>query len=884
MASGQVRKFAKSLRRLRREHDTLADAKVAFCQEFEEMLGDALTPTHLERIEEACELVRREEEDEVEILRKSSMYAQRPTWYHGPRIDDLHWPLLSAYLVNSKEWTEENVNEKIGKASTEIVSLLGNPGEDQFACKGLVIGYVQSGKTANMTAVIAKAIDAGYNFVIVLAGLTNKLRQQTQRRLEADVAERYRTLWDLKTTDKESGDFRRLANGGFFVPPAPAVQMAVVKKNVAPLKRLIETINKTSPVALRSMKVLIIDDEADQASVNSASNELDMTRINELVRTLLRKLPAYSYVGYTATPFANVFISPYGQNGDLDDLYPKDFITALETPDGYFGAEKLFGLDPVDPASPTPQEEGLDVIRVVPDAEAALLQPRRRDEKDAFQPLLVSSLEKAVLYFLCCCAARRARGQTEKHMSMLVHTSSFVVMHEKLAGLIEGWLAVNRAGLLTPGSAVNGKLREVWNEESGRLPDDITSFERQEFDEIEPYLADVFKHLKVPVENGVSEDRIDYEGGPRTYIVVGGSVLARGLTIEGLMVSYFLRSSSQYDTLLQMGRWFGYRGGYEDLPRIWMTSELEDSFRSLATIEQEIRLDVQQYAERKVSPTEFAVRVRSIPGMAITAAAKMRHAVECDISYSGQHVQTIQFNHLDKDVADRNWQAATDLLSTAQSLGLKTADDDRILFRGVPRNLIVQFLRKFHIETTRNDLKTDFLRGYINGDAEDLAEWNVGVITSGANSPSEKDLGMLGKVGTVRRSRLKQAESERDTGEPANIKALMSRADVMTDCPGLEYDRNARWTDLKKLRRTEAGDVPLLLIYPIERLSAPNVGSKSREALDACADQVGIGIVFPGSSTGAGGYYHVDLNPPATEDLEAMDAELDEMEAMGLVD
>ena len=359
-----------------------------------------------------------------------------------------------------------------------------------------------------------------------------------------------------------------------------------------------------------------------------------------------------------------------------------------------------------------------------------------------------------------------------------------------------------------------------------------------------------------------------------------------GLTLEGLVVSFFLRSSSQYDTLLQMGRWFGYRVGYEDLPRIWMTRELEDSFRALATIELEIRSDVEQYSERKVSPQEFAVRVRSIPGMAITAAAKMRHAVECDISYSGQHIQTIQFDHLNENVARANWQAATDLVSTAAGLGLRSVDDDRILFQEVPRNLIVQFLRKLHIETSRNDLRTEFLRGYINGDAADLARWNVGVVTAGGDSMSEKELGPLGRVGTVRRSRLKRNEAEPQLEEPANIKALMSRADIMIDCPGVKFDRNSTWKELKEQRRIhleQHGDTPLLLIYPIDRVSRPKPGTTSRERLDACADQIGIGIVFPGSSRGAGGYYHVELNPPATEDLEAMDAEINEMEAMGLV-
>ena len=878
MSSEQIRSMAKALRRHRAEHASLEAARDAFRAETEENLGEELSDLQLQRLEEVYQLVRREEEEQVEILRRSSMFDPKPEWYVGPTSTDRHWPALSAYLVNAKGWSEETVLKTIGDSSTEIVSLLGDPSQEKFACRGLVIGHVQSGKTANMTAVIAKALDAGYNTIIVLAGLTNKLRQQTQRRLEADVADRHRTLWQMLTTDDDRGDFRGLANRAFFVPASPSVQMAIVKKNVAPLKRLIETVERTPHAVLRQMRILIIDDEADQASVNSASNELNMTRINELVRRLLHVLPANSYVGYTATPFANVFISPHDRHGNLDDLYPKDFITALERPVGYFGTEQLFGVEPADPSNPQPGEEGLDVIRTVPEEEIALLQPRRRDEKDAFQPLLVATLEKSVLYFLACCAARRVRGQAGQHMSMLVHTSSFVIMHEKLAGLIEAWLKKNRSGLLTPGSEISEHMKTVWEEEAGRLPDGITIEEPVSFDELAQKLDEVLDVLEVPIENGVSEDRIDYSGAPKTYIVVGGSVLARGLTLEGLMVSYFLRSSSQYDTLLQMGRWFGYRKGYEDLPRIWMTAALEESFRALASIEQEIREDVSQYSERGVSPMEFAVRVRSIPGMAITAAAKMRHAVECDISYSGQHIQTIQFAERDEAITSKNWQAAADLLATATSIGCRSSREDRILFEDVPKNLIMQFLRKFHVETSRNDMKTEYLRGYINREDEDLETWNVGVITSGGAHRSERELGPLGAVPMVNRSKLKpKAEG------PANIKALMSRQDVMLDCPDAEFRRDARWTDLKNLRRALVGDRPLLLLYTIDRNSEPRTGSKERVPLDAVGDQMGLGIVFPGSTTGSGGYYHVDLNPEDTEQLDDLEAEISEMEADGLV-
>ncbi len=799
------------------------------------------------------------------------MFDARPDWYSGPKVTDTHWPALKGYLVNSKGWSDDTVGRVIGGASTEIVSLLDDPSKAAFTCRGLVIGYVQSGKTANMTAVIAKAMDAGYNFVIVLAGLTNKLRQQTQRRLEADVVARERQLWQLLTSDDDWGDFRGLANGGFFVPKGASSQIAVVKKNVAPLMRLLAAINRTPPAVLKRMKVLVIDDEADQASVNSASNELDMTRINALIRQLLHSLPCVSYVGYTATPFANVFINPYGTNGELDDLYPKDFITALERPDGYFGAEQLFGREPADPANPLPEEEGLDVIRTILDEEVVFIQPKRRDAKDTFEPVLPSSLERATLWFLASCATRRARRQTDQHMSMLVHTSSFVVMHDKVASLIGRWIEQNTAALLKPGSEVYGRLKTVWEGEQGRLPADITDARIIPWEELCEHLPAVLGRLQIVIENGLSTDRIDYSGPPKTYIVVGGSVLARGLTLEGLMVSYFLRTSSQYDTLLQMGRWFGYRGGYEDLPRIWTTSGLADAFRALAAIELEIREDVAQYSLRKVSPMEFAVRVRTIPGMAITAASKMRSALACDISYSGKHVQTIRYDHKSEQIAHRNWAAASELVEGARKFGKEDAGSDRTVFRDVPRTMIVKFLREYSISSSHGDLRSEFLLGYVNSDAAALDLWNVGVVAGGGKSSSE-ELAGLGHVGTVIRSRMITPD------EPANVKALMSRQDVMFDCPDAVFDKTAKWSKLKEVRLSHVGSRPLLLLYPIEQESAPRRGT-SRAPLDACADQIGIGIVFPGSVAGAGGYYHVDLNPPDTEDLDEIEAEVNELEA-----
>ncbi|MFN3847764.1 MAG: beta-1,4-mannanase, partial [Paracoccaceae bacterium] len=171
---------------------------------------------------------------------------------------------------NEKKWHEDDVRG-IDDASNEVVSLLENPRDparSQFSCRGLVVGHVQSGKTANMTAVIAKALDSGYDTVIVLAGLTNKLRHQTQLRLYSDLVRRNPLNWQVLTSNEVDRDFRAPPQGG-FLSHSDKAQLAVIKKNVSPLGELRKAIRETLPAVLQQLRVLVIDDECDQASVNS---------------------------------------------------------------------------------------------------------------------------------------------------------------------------------------------------------------------------------------------------------------------------------------------------------------------------------------------------------------------------------------------------------------------------------------------------------------------------------------------------------------------------------------------------------------------------------------------------------------------------------------
>lgn len=822
-------------------------------------------------LEEARQLLH--QEFRITILRRNSILREREEWYHGPQPGDHHWSALKTYLTGTKGWDKDTVGV-IDEASSEVVSLLENPRQQTFSSRGLVVGYVQSGKTANMTAVISKAVDRGYSLILVFAGLTDKLRQQTQRRLEADIVRRHPTLWHLLTTSDIRGEFRIPAQGHLM--GMDRAQIAVMKKNVAPLQRLLEVIGKTPASDMRRLKVLLIDDECDQATVNSASREMDMSRINEQIRLILKALPSVSYVGYTATPFANVLINPYADQTDaLDDLYPRDFITALPLPDGYFGTQKLFGRTPADPADPQPDEEGMDVVREVTAEEEARLQAPSRKAQAAFVVGMTPSLRRAILYFIASCAARRARGQDQEHMTMLVHTSSAIVMHERVAALIESWLDENRRALMDGKGDVWTDLEEVWNDERGRIARTEGS---ETFSQISGFVPEVLNALHVPVENGASDDRIDYNSGPVTYIVVGGSILARGLTLEGLCVSYFLRTSNQYDTLLQMGRWFGYRHGYEDLPRLWMPEALRVRFQSLAAIEGEIREDISGYSRRPlVTPMDFAVRIRSIPGMAIVARNKMRHARRVSIGYWGRHLQTIRFARNDSSLLEANWNAASRLVEAAGAEGVRDPDSARPLFRDVPRSAVIRFIRDYRIDPTHQDLETRLLLQFLEQDHPALQHWNVGVVTAPDGGPSAEPLGDLGPVSMVKRSRLKGVDAL------ADVKGLMSRTDIAFDVPGGAGDGD--WEALKTARREALGERPLLLLYPIDRNSPARKGSASRVDLDAVHDVIGLGLVLPLSKDHGGDFVSVELAPPSAEELEAMEQEdMDAVEAAGLTE
>lgn len=761
--------------------------------------------------------------------------ANAPAWYAGPGPSDRFWPALKRYLLEDKHWPAKAV-DAIDTATTKTLALMQHPGLGRVNTKGLVVGYVQSGKTANYTALIAKAADVGYRLFIVLAGIHNSLRRQTERRLRSELTLLNDTQWANLTSLEE--DFRPSAGGNtnaFLADGSHLRILCVVKKNAYVLRRLLKWLRAGSAQVLGSCPVLIIDDESDQAGLNSSGDPNSRTVINRQILEIIDLLPKVAYVGYTATPFANVLVDPSGK-----DLYPSSFIVSLPRPEGYFGAESLFGREPLDEDDDALETSPLDMIRTVPDDEVGALRPTSRAKRDDFEPHVTPSLEDALDYFVLACAARRARGQND-HCSMLVHTTLYADAHERIAQEVKKQWESRKRAVSTKSQKVLARLQQLWESELPRVPQERWGHPRHDFAELQPLLLDVLKSTAILVENGQSLDRLDYETmDAKIQIAVGGNTLSRGLTLEGLLVSFFIRSATAYDTLLQMGRWFGYRFGYEDLPRIWMTSELQDAFHALATVEQEIRNDIKRYDRESLTPEEFGVRIRTHPKLAITATLKMEHAVDCDVSYASTVTQTRSFKHADREWLDANIEATRRLLARA---GKPERSGTHYLFRAVQSSDVLDFLGAYRIHEDHVDLQRGPLLGYIRAQNTEgfLRKWNVALIQRGGRDEAlgRATLGEGLEVNLLNRSRLKSSNGKPD----ANLGTITSQGYFLVDIP------KERWpSDRKQQFQRTPDDPPLLVLLPISPTSSPSKANSARVALDAVAPIIGLGIAFPGTS------------------------------------
>lgn len=575
-----------------------------------------------------------------------------------------------------KSGFDKDAIDAIDETSDKILDFCGDPLKTGLGLrKGLVVGNVQSGKTADYIGVITKAADCGYRVIIVLAGLLNSLRSQTQKRIDegfigsskvevegevkgsrnlvdrlvgvgigGKAATRPISVLSLTTLQSDFSGKTAKAITAMHGSNNNTVYVAVAKKNTTTLKNLIKWFG---PV-MCSYPMLLIDDEADNASINYKDEE-SPTTINRLIRDLLQKFPRSTYVGYTATPFANIFVNPDIVTEDHgEDLFPRDFVTVLDAPDHYMGPNRIFG-DAIAPED--------DILREITDASKLLT--KKRDGESAVESLPPSCVRSLYLYILAT-AIRIAKGDVTCHSSALVNVGIKISLHQMIATLIRAEIAKIKNAVQVYGALPydrNVVMTELRNQYELEYSNSGVSWER-----VQPCLGLAtapIEVVEVHMDGDVKEldySRENYPNG-RKLIAVGGFSLSRGLTLEGLCSSYVIRNSKMYDTLMQMGRWFGYRRGYGDLCRIHLTREAIGWYRHITLALNELWAEFRAMEAEKLIPAQFGLRVRAHPlNLIVTAKNKMKSATEVtvQVNLDGRHIEPNYF-----DIRSLDWNFST---------------------------------------------------------------------------------------------------------------------------------------------------------------------------------------------------------------------------------
>lgn len=679
-------------------------------------------------------------------------------WLHDARINgeigDFYWGRYRK-LLNLKG-LPKSVIDATDEVTDRVLDRLGDPhNSSRWSRRGMVVGHVQSGKTQNYTGLICKAADAGYRLIVVIAGIHNNLRNQTQARIDegfigrdtgrlahANKAQRQKIIGvgqfdqrefpvsltnTLRDFNKATATTNTSQIGQYNVPV-----VLVIKKNSSTLKNLLEWLKEHSVhqgTQMVSQPMLLIDDEADNASINTAYARDEVTRINSQIRELLSLFHRSCYVGYTATPFANIFIDPDTDDEALkQDLFPRHFIIGLDAPSNYFGAQKVF-LDARDRH-----------VRLIDDNEDVLPMKHKIDHP---VDVLPGSLVQAVRAFIVARAIRNARGQQAAHASMLVNASRFTDVQGRIrsrisdvVGRIRDAVAVDaakgKAALRNPEIAA---LHEIWEREYAKADD-------ADWLGVQARLHEVLVAARVVEVNASKRSQaLDYDQGGEhgvTVIAVGGFSLSRGLTLEGLTVSYFLRNSMMYDTLMQMGRWFGYRPGYEDLCRVWIPADGVGWYAHIHEAMDDLQAQLKRMELAKATPEQFGLAVRSHPeSLIVTARNKMGTGKELPVKVglAENLIETTRIV-LDGPQLEANKRAGESLLANAAKSQTPILPRPRgYLVRRVDVCLIRDFLREFRAEPGRNPVNplTDpkLISDYIDARAEtELAEWDIFIASS----------------------------------------------------------------------------------------------------------------------------------------------------------
>lgn len=671
-------------------------------------------------------------------------------WYDDAKseITPVFWTRYKDYLIDKKHF------------SPSVVSTLGDDTLDQKLMKyilnpkatyptpvlkrGLIIGDVQSGKTSTYIGYICKAADAGYRVFILLTGTIESLRRQTQERVEegfvgidmsasktggqrVGVGEDNKPILAMALTSR-TGDFAGDSNKIAVALSDKDAVVFVIKKQkdvLTKLKDWLVSLNADPSTGKIDMPMLMIDDEADNASINTSKSKEDPTTINKLIRELASIFTKANYVGFTATPFANVFIDPETtEKMETQDLFPEDFIVALPTPSNYVGPNRIFASS----------GEFHSQLKYITDA--------GREEEDGYsfyfkhkkewEDDLPDSLTDSIYTFYLANALRDLRGDLRDHRSMLINISRFVkvqkyiksevdTIHTRAYTSIKYNLSHNFSESMK--DPILKRIYDNWEREYSSL--------EYKWDDIVDVLFSAIERIQIKVVNSSkSSEKLEYPKNESLRVIaIGGLALSRGLTLEGLVVSYFYRNTCTYDVLMQMGRWFGYRKNYEDIFRIWTHKSSARWYAEIADATDRLKADMDRMRDLKRRPRDFGIRVRNDSAeLNITAYNKMRNATnEFEFSsYFGGIVET-PYLIFDPDVQKKNFTATDNLVSKLVKQGYAfertEAGRQHYIISQVPKTLIVEYIRQLKISKYSSDFDTRQIADFLESTADPSIEY-----------------------------------------------------------------------------------------------------------------------------------------------------------------
>ena len=853
------------------------------------------------------------------------------------------WQLYRKHLKEDNGFSEYSLVQ-IETSCFRILKRMSSDTTQSGPKKGLVIGNVQSGKTASMAGLMAMAADNGWNMFIVMSGTIESLRKQTESRLSADLSSGEGNLiWqalnrdDLrKKANASSGQTRhlQLAEGSKFR------YFAVCLKNKKRLENLIKWL-QADPNAQKNLRILVIDDEADQASINTGDvmqGDADRKTINKLIVSLVegrdyKAKPSHSfyramnYVCYTATPYANFLNENYP-----DSLYPKDFLIALQPSLQYFGPSQIFGSDDEHVS------DGMNIVRSIQKIPITVKKENDFDEVDQIKKIHdgtdytpPSSLWDSLSWFLCSVSAMRYTGY-KKPISMLVHTSTIQAHHENFKKVIYDMLSKSEK------SEILARCQSVYERETGaftkqdlhtaypnyersleEIPDyppfseirsgiellldtDVTAIPmNEEHDELQ-YHAGIHLCVDNCANNGINDENMvvrlvypdaksdNYPSPAPAFIVIGGSTLSRGLTIEGLVSTYFPRKVNQADSLMQMGRWFGYRRNYELFPRLWMLDETKEQFIFMTQLDSELREELKMFHIMGKKPLEYGPRVKNTPKasfLRITAKNRMQMANEVEFDFSGVRTETITFKN-DKSFLEGNLAATTRFVSGLPKP--EPAQGSRgYVWRGISFSKIKSDLLKqceFSTEGKVFNQLDAFLKWIDQVTADGaLSEWNVAV-AGGICGSEDSDAWLVTDDIAVKKIR---RNNKRNNTNPQllNVGAVRDPKDLIIDIDERYLAENAPevYSQIRKkdyiinnhyLIRSRSGyeKNPLLIIYLIDQNSEPKkANDPNRKPLKAEADVVAFSITIPGTATTKNMSKKLQITPTAALNLQDEDEE-----------